>query len=178
MAKAQFHKNQRVYVKSVGTWSVVERIIPHWTKGISEPLRVHYEVGLGREFAADELQADEPETTSASSAVEQWRIVRARNKLKSSEDCAGHPYPGTYPTVITGDSEWGGWRVPGAEYELYPFRIEFQARMIMNAPKMAMLLRSLVNHARIEAANVTDEVSALAQEATAILRHIDQDTQQ
>ena len=59
MAKAQFHKNQRVYVKPVGTWALIERVVPHWTKGLSEPLRVHYDVGLGREFAAEELQAEE-----------------------------------------------------------------------------------------------------------------------
>ena len=42
MAKAQFHKNQRVYVKPVGTWALVERVVPHWAKGIEEPLRVYY----------------------------------------------------------------------------------------------------------------------------------------
>ncbi len=60
MAKAQFHKNQRVYVRPVGTWALVEKVIPHWTKGLDEPLRVYYDVGLGREFAAEELQAEEP----------------------------------------------------------------------------------------------------------------------
>ena len=34
MAKAQFHKNQRVYVKPVGTWALVEHVVPHWAKGI------------------------------------------------------------------------------------------------------------------------------------------------
>ena len=52
MAKAQYHKNQRVYVRPVGTWALVEKVIPHWTKGLDEPLRIHYDVGLGREFAA------------------------------------------------------------------------------------------------------------------------------
>jgi hypothetical protein len=178
MAKAQFHRNQRVFVKSVGTWSVVEKIVPHWTKGINEPLRIFYEVGLGREFAAEELQADESERASVASMAEQWRIIRTRNKSKSVDECMGHPYPGTHPTVVTGDSDWGGWRVPSAEYEFRPFRVEFQARMIMNAPKMAMLLRSLVNQAKIEAGNVPDEIAALAQEAAAILRHIDQDVNQ
>lgn len=178
MAKAQFHKNQRVFVRTVGTWSVVEKIIPHWTKGIEEPLRIHYEVGLGREFAADELQADENERSSVKSAAEHWRIIRTRNKTKSVEECVGHPYPGTHPTVVTGDTDWGGWRVSGAEYELYPFRIEFQARTIVNAPKMAMLLRSLVNYAKVEADNLPDEIASLAHEAAAILRHVDQDPQQ
>ena len=31
MAKAQFHKNQRVFVKPVGTWALVEHVVPHWT---------------------------------------------------------------------------------------------------------------------------------------------------
>ena len=52
MAKALFHKNQKVYVKPVGTWAIVERVIPQWVKGMDEPLRVHYDVGLGREFSA------------------------------------------------------------------------------------------------------------------------------
>jgi len=56
MAKALFHKNQRVYVKPVGTWALVERVVPHWVKGIDEPIRIHYDLGLGREFSADELR--------------------------------------------------------------------------------------------------------------------------
>ena len=60
MAKAQFHKNQRVYVKPVGTWALIEHVVPHWAKGLDEPIRVHYDVGLGREFAAEELQSEEP----------------------------------------------------------------------------------------------------------------------
>ena len=48
MAKAQFHKNQRVYVRPVGTWAVIERVVPQWVKDMDEPLRIHYDVGLGR----------------------------------------------------------------------------------------------------------------------------------
>ena len=58
MAHAQFHKNQRVYVRPVGTWAQIERVIPHWTKGLEAPIRIHYDVGLGREFTPDELQAE------------------------------------------------------------------------------------------------------------------------
>ena len=60
MAKAQFHKNQRVYVKPVGTWALIEHVVPHWAKGLDEPIRIHYDVGLGREFAAEELLSEEP----------------------------------------------------------------------------------------------------------------------
>jgi hypothetical protein len=106
MAKALFHKNQRVYVKPVGTWALIERVVPHWTKGLDEPLRVHYDVGLGREFAAEELQAEE--TTAGKPAPtdgKAWRIVRARNKWQPTEDCARHPVPGTVPVVMTGDTD-------------------------------------------------------------------------
>lgn len=178
MAKAQFHKNQRVYVRTVGTWSVVEKVMPQWAKGIDEPLRVFYDVGLGRDFSGEELQADAAERTTVASSAEQWRIVRARNKSKPAEECTNHPYPGTHPAVVTGDTDWGGWRVPGAEYDLHPHRIEHQARMIMNAPKMAMLLRSLVNEIKIEPEHVPSEITSLAQEAGAILRYIEQDMQQ
>ena len=130
MAKAQFHKNQRVYVRPVGTWALVEHVVPHWTKGLDEPIRIHYDCGLGREFSAEELQAEEPIAEKLNAQIERWRVMRARNKWQPTEDCSRHPVPGTYPIVITGTQEWGGWRVPGAEYDLDPGRIERQARLI------------------------------------------------
>jgi hypothetical protein len=80
MAKAQFHKNQRVYVKSIGTWTEVEKIVPHWTKGLDEPLRITYDVGLGREFLADELEGDAVKPAGIDDAG-QWRLFRAIAKL-------------------------------------------------------------------------------------------------
>ena len=80
MAKATFHKSQRVYVKPVGTWAVIERVTPHWAKGLDEPIRVFYDVGLGREFAGDELQSEQPLANGIGSGKDHWRIVRARNK--------------------------------------------------------------------------------------------------
>ena len=59
MAKALYHKSQRVYVKPVGTWALVEKVLPHWVKDVEEPLRVTYDVGLGREFTAGELVSEE-----------------------------------------------------------------------------------------------------------------------
>src|SRR6266571_2585660 len=113
MAKAQYHKNQRVYVKPVGTWALIERVVPHWAKGIDEPIRIHYDVGLGREFAAEELLSEEP-----------------------------------LGDKITGEADWGGWRVPGAEYDLNPAKTEEQARLIASAPQLAAFASSLVNWAR------------------------------
>jgi hypothetical protein len=85
MAKAAFHKNQKVFVKPVGTWAVVERVLPQWVKGLDEPLKVHYDVGLGREFSAIELAADTAEEPMDDSiALDNWRINRARNRWADS----------------------------------------------------------------------------------------------
>src|SRR5258708_33399942 len=88
MAKAQFHKNQRVYVRPVGTWALIERVVPQWAKGLDEPLRIFYDVGLGREFGAEELQQEEPQSDTTDHKGERWRVVRARNKWQPAEDCA------------------------------------------------------------------------------------------
>jgi hypothetical protein len=44
---------------------------------------------------------------------------------------------------VTGEADWGGWRVPGAEYALSPVRIERQARIIATAPRMMSIVRKL-----------------------------------
>lgn len=168
MAKAQFHKNQRVYVKPVGTWALIERVVPHWAKGLDEPIRVFYDVGLGREFGADELRADEPNNAGIS-ANEYWRIVRARNKWQTAEDCSRHPHPGTYPVVVTGPTEWGGWRVPGAEYDLDPDRIEQQARLIAAVPKLVALSKRLLDWVRQSGEDLPADLVELAREASDVL---------
>ncbi len=38
MAKAKFHKAQRVFVKPVGTWAYVESVVPKWIRGCDEPI--------------------------------------------------------------------------------------------------------------------------------------------
>jgi hypothetical protein len=172
MAKAQFHKNQRVYVKPVGTWALVERVLPQWTKGLDEPLRVFYDVGLGREFAAEELQAEAPVNEAKANGSENWRIMRARNKWQPAEDCARHPVPGTFPVVITGDAEWGGWRVPGAEYDLSPEKIERQARLIASAPRLVDFAATLVDWARKSGEDMPTELVTLAHDAQDILEHV------
>jgi hypothetical protein len=172
MARAQFHKNQKVYVKPVGTWALVERVVPQWTKGLDEPIRVFYDVGLGRDFGADELQGD-PTLSTAAEGEEQWRIVRSPNKWQSTVETMHHPYPGTYPSIITGDAEWGGWRVPGAEYASSPARIERQARMIACAPRLAAVVEDLSRWANKAPRDVPDalkDVLVKAKEALAYLK--------
>jgi len=172
MAKAQFHKSQRVYVKPVGTWALIERVVPHWAKGLEEPIRVHYDVGLGREFTADELQAEEPLPEGKQNENGQWRVVRQRNKWQPEEDCARHPVPGTYPVVMTGDADWGGWRVPGAEYDLDPVKIERQARMIASAPRLIQFATGLIDQARKSGEEMPNALVELAHEAQDVLTAI------
>ncbi|HRE61097.1 MAG TPA: hypothetical protein PLA85_03190 [Micropepsaceae bacterium] len=176
MAKAQYHKNQRVYVRPVGTWALVERVLPQWAKGLDEPIRVFYDVGLGREFGADELQSEQHLGGSLSGSNTQWRIVRARNKWQQPEDCAHHPHPGTYPVVMTGETDWGGWRVPGSEYDLHPHQVEGQARLISNAPHLYGLAKALKEFAAAESDNLPQEALALAKRAENLLKLIDSES--
>jgi len=173
MAKAQYHKNQRVFVKPVGTWALVERVMPQWTKGLDEPIRVFYDVGLGREFAAEELQSETNEDNSVNGEMSDWRIMRARNKWQSAEESSKHPFPGTYPVVVTGEADWGGWRVPGAEYALGPTAVEAQARLIASAPKLAALAKSLLAWAKDSSEHLPDPVLELTRRARELLAYVD-----
>lgn len=171
MAKARYHKNQRVYVKPVGTWALIERVLPHWTKGLEEPIRIHYDVGLGREFGAEELQAEAQNSGTIDSGGENWRLIRARNKWQAPEDCTHHPYPGTFPTIVTNENDWGGWRVPGSEYDLDPHRIETQARMIVNNLRLLNITQRLITFVG-EEESLPEEIISLAKEGESIIRHI------
>jgi hypothetical protein len=143
MAKAQFKKNQRVWVDSVGAWATVERVVPTWVGGLTEPVRVTYDVGLGRMFHAFELTAD-PRDVPEPPSQENWRVGRGPNRWRNRDQTPRHPIPGTYPVVYTDPQDWGGWRVPRSEYDRDPGRIESQARMIAAAPKMRALIQDLI----------------------------------
>jgi hypothetical protein len=58
MAKAKFHKSQRVFVKPVGTWAYVEAVVPKWVKGCEEPIKIAYDCGIGGEFTQEELEEE------------------------------------------------------------------------------------------------------------------------
>lgn len=172
MAKAQFHKNQRIYVKPVGTWAIIERVLPQWAKGLDEPIRVHYDVGLGRDFTAEELQAETAAPLELDTGGQSWRLIRVRNKWQSEEDSAHHPFPGTFPTVVTNEKDWGGWRVPGAEYDLDPLKIETQARIILNALPMLNVIQGFVEYVDNEPENVPDQIRQLAKTSGNIIKAI------
>ena len=141
MAKASFQKGQRVWVECVGAWALIEKVVPVWAKGFAEPVRITYDVGFGRDFNAQELQAERTDEASASLETGEWRLLRARNKWQAPEDCPHHPYPGTYPVVVTDPTDWGGWRVPGAEYDRDPHKMELQGRLITSVPHLLALAR-------------------------------------
>jgi hypothetical protein len=174
MAKAIFQRNQKVWVESVGAWAIVERIDAVWAKGFDEPVRVTYDVGLGRAFQAHELRPEDPsdDSAEADAAASRWRLMRARNKWQTPEECASHPFPGTYPVVVTDAGDWGGWRVPGAEYDRDPHRIEWQARLIASTPALRQIARELMTMAAEAPGDVSKAIEDLARKARAIERFL------
>ena len=173
MAKALFHRHQKVWVESVGCWAAIERIIPIWAKGFDEPVRISYEIGLGREFRGDELRAESP-SQAAMPTTEggEWRILRARNKWQAPEDCSHHPQPGTFPVVVTDNADWGGWRVPGAEYDRDPQKIEQQARLVACSPKLVQLAQEVAMIASDAPDECPPELLRLSRIASAMVRFI------
>lgn len=169
MARAQFQKGQKVWVECVGAWASIERVQPVWAKGFEEPVRVTYDVGLGREFLAHELLLP---TDDPAAVTETWRLLRARNKWQTAEDCPHHPFPGTYPVIVTDQADWGGWRVPGAEYDRDPERIEFQARLIAAAPRLMALAEQLIAAVDDAPDDAPPEARRLAAEAKAALKTV------
>ncbi|WP_292062622.1 hypothetical protein [Brevundimonas sp. UBA7664] len=170
MARAQFQKGQKVWVECVGAWAQIEKVQPVWAKGFEEPVRVTYDVGLGREFLGHELLLPTDDPTA--NAGETWRLMRARNKWQTADDCPHHPFPGTYPVVVTDKADWGGWRVPGAEYDRDPDQIEFQARLIAAAPRLMALAERLAAAVEEAPDDAPPEMQSLAREARAALKAV------
>lgn len=168
MARTQFQRGQKVWVECVGAWTTIERINPVWAKGFAEPVRVTYDVGLGREFLAHELMS--PEEDPAADSGGHWRLMRAKNKWQMAEDVPHHPHPGTYPVVVTDEADWGGWRVPGAEYDRDPHKIEFQARLIAASPRLMRLAEELVRSVTDDVDDAPPEMVRLAREAEEVLK--------
>lgn len=133
-------------------------------------MRVTYDVGLGREFLGHELLL--PTEDPAANTGESWRLMRARNKWQTADDCPHHPFPGTYPVVVTDKADWGGWRVPGAEYDRDPDQIEFQARLIAASPKLLALAERLVASVDEAPDDAPPEMQELARAARAVLKTV------
>ena len=173
MAKAVFHKGQRVYVRPVGTWAVIESVNPQWVKGVEEPLRVTYDTGLGRDFQAHELAAEEKEPDKPDLIeTENWRVLRAVNRLSADPRDPRHPYPGTFPVVVTDEKDWGGWRVPMAEYDRDPLRIEHQSRVIANAMRLMRVARELIEFSQDNPHETAGALQELAMQAEIVMASI------
>jgi hypothetical protein len=172
MAKAQFQKHQKVWVDAVGAWATIERVIPVWARDFDEPVKITYDVGLGREFRAEELKGEINSAPSAPEVDTEWRILRARNKWQQPEDCAHHPHPGTFPVVVTDAQDWGGWRTPGAEYDRDPDRIEFQARLLAQAPRLMALAQALRDFVSEDPQDAPAGLQSMADTAGMILRAV------
>lgn len=173
MAKAVFHKGQRVYVKPVATWAVIESVNPQWVKGVEEPLRVTYNTGLGRDFQAHELSAEDKEPAKPDLIeTENWRVLRAVNRLSPDARDPRHPYPGTFPVVVTDDKDWGGWRVPMSEYDRDPMRVEHQSRVMANSIRLMRVARQLIEFAQDNPHETPALLQDLAMQAEMVLTAI------
>jgi hypothetical protein len=89
----------------------------------------------------------------------------ASNKWQPDSETADHPHPGTHPAVVTCEADWGGWRLPGAEYALSPARAERQARMMVAAPRLAAVAKALVAWAKENPAAVPEALKSAVRQA-------------
>jgi len=78
--------------------------------------------------------------------------------------------------IVTGPTDWGGWRVPGAEYDLDPVKVEKQARMIASAPRLVAFANGLIDWARKSGEEMPNTLVELAHEAQDVLTAINGDT--
>jgi hypothetical protein len=73
---------------------------------------------------------------------------------------------------VTDKADWGGWRVPGAEYDRDPDQIEFQARLIAAAPRLMALAERLAASIDEAPDDAPPEMQRLAGEARTLLRSV------
>jgi hypothetical protein len=74
--------------------------------------------------------------------------------------------------VVTDANDWGGWRVPGAEYDRDPHKIEFQARLLTMSPRLLTLARQVVRLVEESNGAAPQELQALAAEVVRIDRYL------
>ncbi len=76
--------------------------------------------------------------------------------------------------VVTDANDWGGWRVPGAEYDRDPLKIEFQARLIASSKRLLSIARHLALLVDESPEDAPPEVRRLAEEARKVDRFLQQ----
>jgi hypothetical protein len=168
MARVTFEKGQRVFVRPLGCWATIERVLPQWIKGVEAPLKIFYDVGLGRDFAANELSpAQIDRHGEAAFGAAQWRVRRVHAPVQKN---TSSDHPGTVPAIVTEDHDWGGWRVEASEYDRDPNRIEHQARTISATPLLLAAAKSLIAHADSDPERFPFELAIALEDARAALR--------
>ena len=179
MVKALFHKSQRVFVKPVGTWAVIEHVVPHWVKDVNEPLRITYDCGLGRPFHAHDLVSEHAvhsqnrvSDDDEDMMLEHWNVERRLIKWRPSQFGGSLANPSTYPVVATDEGGKGGWRVGGAEYDRDPQRIEHQARMIVHTPELMRIARRIAEFVSANPDELPLDLKPVAQQCAVILRDV------
>ena len=85
-------------------------------------------------------------------------------------------HPGTFPVVVTDEKDWGGWRVPMAEYDRNPERVEHQARVMANALRLMRVARELIEFTQDNPHETPRALSELAQQADMLMAAIYHET--
>ena len=67
--------------------------------------------------------------------------------------------------------DWGGWRVPAAEYDRDPHRIEAQGRLLANSPRLLEIAEQLAAMAG-EDGDLPPALAELSRSAERVLRDI------
>jgi hypothetical protein len=76
--------------------------------------------------------------------------------------------------VVTDETDWGGWRVPGAEYDRDPRKVEYQARLIASSPQLLALAKDLIELVADEPSDAPAPVLSLANRAVALARYLEE----
>src|SRR5262249_8177025 len=104
--------------------------------------------------------------------TENWRVLRAVNRLSADARDPRHPHPGTFPVVVTDEKDWGGWRVPMAEYDRDPERIEDQSPGLFHGLRVIPRARELIEFSQDKPHETPRALTELAQQAEMVMAMI------
>ena len=76
---------------------------------------------------------------------------------------------GNGTVVVTGQADWGGWRVPMSEYDRDPQRVEHQSRVFANALRLMRVARELIEFAQDYPHETPGQLQDLAKQAEMVL---------
>ena len=73
---------------------------------------------------------------------------------------------------MTDEKDWGGWRVPMAEYDRNPERVEHQSRVMANALRLMRVARELIEFTQDNPHETPRALTELAQQADMVMAAI------